>query len=380
MPQHTRLDRNVKNANTVPRGFADVPRKRVSTPTSTVTADTKIVSLAAFVFAVISTPISIFSKWTSGTTQQVVTIWHAYTYVNGVMTSKRALDEGSVCGHLDRYALTSQAFTIITIFTCLLAAGAGAATLRGTGGLKAIIVTGFFATLTGVIAAGADLVLFYKNFCNSPTFDAQHYNRDAGLALIVTVFVIMAAATLLAIGAAVLQVCSSKPESGNVSKGSFLYIFGTIVSIVFLVVALATPVLSREQNASSFVKVLWWEIQTKSGNTYTATDFQCEKLWQRLVGGGSIIIAAISISTFGAIFGVAQLSNGSLQVPATALGFLSAVLQLIAFTLAIDAWRTTYCNFNPKKAEFDYDIGFALVPAAFCVTVLVSILNLVLKA
>jgi hypothetical protein len=321
----------------------------------------------------------VFSKWTSGTTQSVVTIWHFYTYVNGVMTQKVALDEGSTCGNLDRYALTSQAFTIITIFTCLIAAGAGAASLRGAGGLKAVILTGLLATTTGVIAGGADLVMFYKNFCNQESFDAQHFNRDAGLALIVTVFVIMAAVTLLAIGAAVLQLCGSKPEGGNVSKGSFLYIFGTIVSIVFLVVALATPVLSREASGS-FVKVMWWDTESKSGTTFSVTDFQCEKVWQRLVGGGSIIIAAISISTFGAIFGVAQLSNGALQVPAAALGLLSAVLQMIGFALAIDAWRTTYCNFNYKKADFEYDIGFALVPAAFCVTVLVSILNLALKA
>jgi hypothetical protein len=339
-----------------------------------------IVSLAAFLFALISTPISVFSKWTATNVQVEYTIWHRYVYTNGVMTSKQPTT-GTSCGHLDRYAKTTQAFSIITIVTCLIAAGAGVAALRGIGGNKGLILTGLVATLTGVIASGADLVLFYKQFCgNVESLDSQHYNRDAGLALMVTSFVIMAAVTLLAIAAAVLQLCSSKPEGGNVSKGSFLYIFGTIVSIVFLVVALATPVLQREASGTLYDKVLWWETESKSGPTYTVRDFGCQKIWQRLVGGASIIIAAIAISSFGAIIGVAQFSNGALQVPATAFGLLSAVLQLIAFALAIDAWRTTYCGFNFKKANFDYDIGFALVPAAFCVTVLVSILNLVLKA
>lgn len=342
-----------------------------------------LVAFGAFVFAVVSTPIPIVSQWMAQNTVYRASIWHLYIYTNGVMTTKTSLYELG-CTELARYARATQAFTVMSIFTCLFAFAAGLLALRGVGGYKTVVLTGIFATATALIATSLDLAIYFKDFCPTlPTFDAMHFHRDAGVALIATSAVTMAAVTLVAIGSVVLQLLRDRPAGGNVSAGSFVYLIGTLVSVIFLIVGVATPVYQREVSNTDWVKVFWWHIQSLSqapGRTLVLADFTCEAVWQRLVGGASIAVAAIGISAIGAVLGVLQFVKGGLNAAASALGFLSAALQLVAFLLAVDAWRREHCGYSFKAAGFDYDIGFALVPSSFCVTVVVSVLNLVLKA
>jgi hypothetical protein len=342
-----------------------------------------LIAFAAFVFAVVSTPIAIVSQWMGANVEYRASIWHLYIYTNGVMTTKTSLYELG-CTELGRYARATQAFTVMSIFTCLFAFAAGLLALRGVGGYKSVVLTGILATATALIATCLDLAIYYKDWCPTiPTFDSMHFHRDAGVALIASSAVTMAAVTLVAIGSVALQLVRTRPAGGNVSAGSFVYVLGSLASVVFLIVGVATPVFQHDVSGGEWQKVFWWHTQSLSpagGRTLVVADFTCEAVWQRLVGGASIAVAAIGISAVGAILGVLQFVKSGLTAPASALGFLSAALQLVAFLLAVDAWRREHCGYSFKAAGFDYDIGFALLPSAFCVTVVVSVLNLVLKA
>jgi hypothetical protein len=342
-----------------------------------------LLAACCLVFSAISTPISIVSLWTSTTSQIRISIWYYYTYTNDVMTVKKKLTDMG-CGTLDRYALLTQAFTTMTPIAALIAVVCGVLAIRGTAGTKTLLLAGLLPTATGVIATCADLAIYYKQFCTAlPSLDSLHLHRDAGVALIATAALVMAAGLLLVLVVAVARLCSKKPEGGNVSVASFVFLIGTVVSVLFTVISLATPIFSRDDTDINYTKVFWWRTETRSGATFTVADFTCQAVWERLIGGASLGIAATSICALGAILGIAQLLNASLRTAASATTLVAALAQLVAFALAMDVYQGHHCSGSQAafyNSGYDYAVGFGLMVAAFCVNVVVSVLNLVVSA
>ena len=336
-------------------------------------------AFATLAFVIVATPISFISKWTSATTEERITLWYKYTYVDGDQVSKDDVTE-STCGDLSKYMRFGQSFAIISIGLALLALVAGLLAVAGKFGKKALLIFGFGAALAAFITLASQLAVYYKTFCSgSPSFDEQKYHRDAGLALFAAAGCAMVFAFLLALVVALTQLCATPAEGGNTRVTALLYIVGTVVSLVLMVVSLTMPVFATSQD-NDYVRVNWWDVSMRTGATYTETEFTCQEIWQRLVGGGSLGIAAIALSAFGAMLGIGQLSSSSLRKPASATTLLAAAAQLAAWGLAMSVYQGHFCDFTPYNSGFKYAAGFGLMVAAFCINAVVSALNLLVAA
>jgi hypothetical protein len=297
--------------------------------------------------------------------------------VNGKESGKQALTDMN-CGDFSTFAKFAEAFAILSIVFTLIALIVGALSTRAAN-YKALLATGFLAGLTTTVTLSAELALYYKKFCSAQdSLDGQGYRLDGGLALFATAAVLTVFAFLFTLVVAISRAVGSKQSEGGNPRTTLLFIFGTAISVLFMIIALTMPVFQQETSDTAYTKVYYWETANLAAGVFTKQDFTCEPIWTRLVGAGALGIAAIVLSSLAALLAIGQLSSASLRVPASAIALLASVLQLTAFALVMAVFQGSYCNFRPYATQYKYAVGFGLMVAAFCVNFLVSLVNLLI--
>lgn len=350
-----------------------------------------LLALVAFMFTVIATPISAFSKWDDADPTKLykVTIWAAKVFVNGDMTSSTKLTD-IACGDLPKYARFSEAFSIISIGMTLVAFVAGVLATTGTAGKKAPLALGFFAALTTLIKFASDTEIYYRQFCSGSSqwpssLSSQYFHLDAGFALFVAASIAMWFGVILLGVIGLSQLVASPVEGGNTKPTAFLFIFGTAVSLTLMVVGLTQPVFSNT-SGNDYTRVNWWNDETLTAGVYAKNDFSCKEEWQRLVGGGALTIIAIGLSLIAAFLGIGQLSSSNLRVGASAIALLASACQLIGWAIAVSDFWGQFCVGNGISVPYPYynhnynvASGIGLVVAAWGTNLIVSVLNLVVS-
>lgn len=345
-------------------------------------------SFVAFVFVVIGTPIDIVYLWVSETEVYRATMWHVYhTVYSGAGVSKTTYTFSEFasaanfnCGTMPRYAKFAEAFAIIAIGFMLFAFVAGLLFSGGKIGKGAPIVLGLLGTVTALICAAACATIYYREFCGALQLSLQgfHFQLAAGVALFVSAVLVEAVATIILIVIALVEHLKGGAKGGNVRPTAFLLLFGLFVSVFFLVLGANQPLFTKNDSASAYKKVTWWTqvIRDATAGTTSEVAFGCSAVSQRLVGGGALVIISIFFSVVGLLLGVVQLVNAGVRKAASVAGLVSSVTQLVAWGLAVSVFTGSFCGNQYYTTGYTIEVGLGLVIASWCLTTVVSVLNL----
>jgi hypothetical protein len=348
-----------------------------------------VLSFAAFVFVVIGTPVSIVYVWFGEGDNYRATMWHVYHYTNGVrdvMVTFGDFTDLYQCGNLYKYAHFAQAFAIIAIAFMFFAFIAGVLFAAGKISKKAPMVLGLLGTLTALISAAACATIYYRRFCNvAPLTSSLHelkFQLAAGVALFVAAVLCLAVATIIVTIVALVEHIGSGAKGGNVKPTAFLLLIGGVISLFFLVLGASQPLFMLNQDEKDYVKVTWWNqlVQSGGGANFAEVDFGCSELSTRLVGGGALEIISIFFIVVTLLLGIAQLVSAGLRKAASIAGLLSSLCQLVAWGLAVTVYTGTFCSTEYYAAGYDISVGLGLVIASWCLTTVVSVLNLLVDA
>jgi hypothetical protein len=341
-------------------------------------------SFVAFVFVVVGTPQDIVYWWIDEATVLRATMWQVVQNVYspaGVAKTTFTFAEFSKafnCGTIYRYAKFAEAFAIIAIAFMLFAFVAGLLFSGGKIGKGAPIVLGLLATVTALISAAACATIYYREFCNGLglSLNGASFQLASGVALFVAAVLVEAVATIVLIVIALVQHLKGGAKGGNVKPTAFLLLFGLFVSVFFLVLGASQPLFTKNVSAATYTKVTWWTQVVKAGGSVTEEAFGCKEISQRLVGGGALVIISIFFSTVGLLLGVVQLVSAGLRTAASVAGLVSSVTQLVAWGLAVTVFTGSFCGNQFYTTGYKIEVGLGLVIASWCLTTLVSVLNL----
>jgi hypothetical protein len=343
-----------------------------------------ILAFAAFVFVVIGTPLQIVHLWASSTYMLRATMWHVYIYnFAAATTTKVTFSEfGTLfdCTYeLPRYATFAQAFAIIAIAFMFFAFISGLLASGGKIGKAGPIVLGLLGTLTALLSAAACATIFYRKWCNAlPSLHELGFRLAAGVALFVAAVLCLAVATIILLIVALVQHVASGAAGGNVKPTAFLFLFGSVLSLFFLILGASLPLFTKNTNAN-YVKVNWWHAYQKTGPSISIVDFGCKDMSQRLVGGGALVIISIFFTVVSLLLGVVQLVSASVRKAVSFVGLVSSLTQLVAWGLAASVYMGTFCGVEMSVTGFDISVGLGLTVASWCLTTVICVLNLLVS-
>lgn len=351
-------------------------------------------AFVGFVFVVIGTPSKIVHFWLSETQTISATMWRitrkTYTAA-GVIDERFDYNQYATvvggttptsCPDIDKYAKFAQAFAIIAIAFYLIAVVVGALFVLKKIGKAVPIIVGIFGTLFALLSTAACAVLFYGRFCLTAaiplSLDGIGFRLDAGVALFAAAVLLLAVATIILLLVAVVQHVSSGAKGGNVKPTAFLFLFGGVFSVFFLVLG-ASLTAFEKSGADDFNYDRWtlWKQYTLVNGALTITDFGCKQIQQRLVGAGGLIVISIILSAIAVIVGVAQLVNANMRKAASGVFLLSSLTQLVAWGLVVTVYTGSFCDNLFYTQGYKIGVGLGLTIASWCLTVTVSILNLI---
>ena len=329
-------------------------------------------SFASLALTTIATPIKFTYRYDT-TTSNKATLWHWYSEASGVETKTRWSKVN--CGDMEKYAKFGEAFSIIAIVASLVALIVGALASSGKAGRKVLIPVGLFAFLSSLLVVGAEASMFYQRFCGSDTLEDQKYEFGAGFALFVVAFVVMLVVTLVQIVLALSQL--SGATEGNTKWSAKLFLVGSLIAIVFTIIA-ANQYIFVKKVGNDYMRVSWWHIDSRSSNVYSRNGFSCDKMKQYMNGGGALDIISIILGAIAILLGVAQLTSAKLRVAASAVNLLASLMMLVSWALGVGAFYKKFCNATqtPEEQDFRLATGAGLMIAAWCLTLLISIINL----
>lgn len=346
-------------------------------------------AFVGFVFVVIGTASNIVHFWIGQTTSITATMWKITQKVYGAsanQVTKFDFDQfgtvvNGVCPDIDKYAKFAEAFAIIAIAFYLIAVIVGALFVLKKIGKAVPIIVGIFGTLFALLSVAACAVLYYGRFCLTATFKLSlhglGFRLDAGVALLAAAVLLLAVATIILMLIALVQHISAGAKGGNVKPTAFLFLFGGVFSVFFLVLGASLTAFSKNADDFNYDRWSLWKQYTLRSGDLTITEFGCKEIQQRLVGAGGLIVISIILSAIAVIVGVAQLVNANLRKAASGVFLLSSLTQLVAWGLVVTVFTGSFCGNLFYTKGYKIGVGLGLTIASWCLTTTVSILNLI---
>lgn len=331
-------------------------------------------AFASLALTVIATPIKFTYRY-DATSETRATLWHWYSDASGIETKSAWKDVS--CGDITKYAKFGEAFAIIAIFASLVALIVGALASSGKVGRKVLIPVGLFTFLASLLVVGAEASIFYQSFCAAVApLDEQKYEFGAGFALFVCAFVVMLVVTLVQIVLALSQL--SGASEGNTKWSAKLFLAGSLIALVFTVIA-ANQYVYVKKSGDNYIRVSWWHVDARISGVYSRNGFSCKKQKEYLNGGGALDIISLLLIAVAVLLGVAQLTSAKLRVAASGVNLLASVTMLVSWALGVAAFhKDDFCGSTNSAADNDFRLatGAGLVIAAWCLTLVISIINL----
>ena len=341
-----------------------------------------VFAFIGFVFVVIGTPVNIVHLWISQSMLITATMWKITVTSGGVATDYKMNELGAIlgdsCPEFDRYAKFAEAFAIIAIAFALFATLSGILFVLRKIGKTIPMLVGACAALFALLSAAACAVMLFRRFCiNNLSLDGLGFRIDAGVALFVAAVILLAVGTIILAIIAVVEHVVSKPKDGNVKPTAFLFLAGTVLSLFFLILGASQPLFSLTNGDFNYIKVTFWKTSTLTANVFATSDFGCTDISTRLIGGGALDIIAIFFTLIALNLGMVQLMNANLRKAASFVLLVGSFIQLVSWGLAVTVYVGSYCDNQYYTAGFNISVGLGLIIASWCVSVTVSILNLI---
>ena len=342
-----------------------------------------IFAFAAFVFLVCGTPVQIIHLWASEDVYIQATMWKikVKTISTAVTTSYDFNQLGTVlgdtCVEIDRFAKFAQSFAIIAIAFGLFAFVSGILFVARKFGKGIPMILGALAALFALLSAAACAVMYYRRFCvNTPSLAFLGFRLDAGVALFVAAVILLAVGSIILAIIALVQHISSGAKGGNVNKCAFVFLFGSVVSLFFLILGASQPIIVNVTDDFNYVKFSFWKSYILSSNVFSIQNIGCSDMSTRLNGGGVLCIIAIFFSLLAIILGIAQLINANLRKAASFALLFGSLPQLVSWGLAVSVFTTTFCGNDYYVNGYSIGVGLGLIIASWCLSVFVSVRNL----
>ena len=237
--------------------------------------------------------------------------------------------------------------------------------------------TSFFMLVTWAIAAK----IYYGRWCNQVYYyQGNMYTIKVGFAVFVVGWVMSTFGTIVLTWAALFGKKTS--PLANTSKPGFM--FATIIGIAFLfcIVGSATSFASFNLNNVQ-AEVGLWQI-TQSTPTSTAEisigDLTCSDYKERIRAGEAFSILSCIFLFVSFLLAVSRFHKPSLRIPASGVALFGSICQLITWGVGATIYNTGFCgNASLRASGYTIGPGLALYVTAWCITLVISIVNIVLE-
>lgn len=346
-------------------------------------------SFVGIVFTVVGTAVPWAYVWNDITAPgalvrdhlTTISLWKIFMYdftttpMTASTTTFVEIGAAGNCPTLTHYTAFAQSFSIISISACFFAWIAGLLAIRGKLGNRGLLFAAFFVFLSALLTTGAFLSVYYRQLCATmASLNTNGFALSAGCALFTAVFVGFGALTLRLVSDSLAEHLAAGATGGKWS--SFLFIVSAVASVILLCISANQNVVRQTTDDFNYQRWTWWKTYTLSGGTYTEADFTCAQIWSRLVGGGALVIISIALSGLSGYLGVLQLGNAAMRIPASVVGFVSSITQLVAWGLAVSVAKGTFCGADLSAANFKLAVAVGITIVSWGLTLVTSIINI----
>jgi len=178
------------------------------------------------------------------------------------------------------------------------------------------------------------------------------------------------------------RVTALKANTVPVRIPTVLFAFFLFVSLVFCIIGCFLDIARKQDNTGISIDVTWWRAivydvdQTQS--------FKVEDVLAdckgRFRAGEAFTVMSCVFTGLSFLLGVLQFRGDDAQrVPASAVGIVASFFQLITWAMGVAIYHKSVCSntVNFARDDFELGAGLGLYIAAFCFTLVFSIVNLV---
>jgi hypothetical protein len=343
-----------------------------------------VVSCIACILAIGALPVSWFrykvAPFQGTLVGRDVTLWNTiYYYPTGATTVAHTQLS---CQTMSRYFVTAETFGILTIAGTAFAALFNWLTWANKMNRAVAIAVSAVAAVFALTTWTVGYTIFNQSFCSSVVaYNQGGFTYENGFGLEVSAFALMVVVSL-ALGVAMIKARreEGKPELNKVAS---LFAFTMFIACLCTIICAFGPQFSQAGVLGNGVGITYsfWTVKTATnGNTATYTsinDITCNVMARYFNSAGALDIVAIVVSFVTTMFGIVQTYNRRFRKAAVVLAFTSAVFMAASWIIMIVMYNIDPCENNFVGNMFSIEYGLGLEIFAFCITVVIAVVNVI---
>ena len=238
------------------------------------------------------------------------------------------------------------------------------------------ILNSFFMLVTWAIAAK----IYYGRWCNQVYyFQGNMYTAQAGFALFVVGWVV---STIGSIGLVIAYVLSKDSPFAKSSRAGLLFAAIIFVALIFSIVGSATSFANFNLNNVQADVGLWQITQSTLTSTVEISigDLTCSDYKERIRAGEAFSILSCIFLFVSFLLAVSRFHKPSLRIPASGVALFGSICQLITWGVGATIYNTGFCgNASLRASGYTIGPGLALYVTAWCITLVISIVNIIVE-